>query len=94
MPAIFKAELQPFRDLADINREVAQYEQRYGPLATIGNDGSQTILTFAAKPPPTSFAVIAAQNAGNPVIPAGATLVCSGTIFVLGQLTLSAATRV
>ena len=61
-----------------------------GPLVDIGNDGTQTVLTFDSDPPaPAKNAAIAAgQNA-----PAGSTKVCSGTIFISGTLTASIASR-
>ncbi len=80
--------------LPALNHIVAQQEGFHGPLLAIGNDGSHTQLTFDNVPvSPDTNAVIAPQDAGNPKIPFGATLVCTGTIFIAGQLTLSAATR-
>jgi len=86
--------IAPSESLADLNTIVAQQEGLHGPLEAIGNDGGNTLLTFDNTPDsPAVNAIIAAQQAGKPVIPAGAKLVCSGTIFVQGQLTLSSATR-
>ncbi|HXJ02090.1 MAG TPA: hypothetical protein VNH44_12780 [Micropepsaceae bacterium] len=80
--------------LADLNTIVAQNEGLHGPLTAMGNDGSFTLLTFDNSPTsPKNSAVIAPQKDGKPVLPTGAALVCIGTIFIQGQLTLSSASR-
>jgi hypothetical protein len=76
-------------DLPGINAILAQMEESDGPLTAMGNDGTNTTLTFDdAGTNPTVFAVIAAG-----VPPAGATTVCSGTIFIAGTQTAATATR-
>lgn len=81
-------------DLATTNTIVAQQEGVHGALTGMGNDGSSSTLTFDNTPKkPAKNAVVAAQKNGQPVIPQGSTLVCTGTIFVSGTLTLCAATR-
>jgi hypothetical protein len=81
--------------LAELNALVAQEEAIHGPLLAIGNDGSATQLSFDNTPSsPSNNAIIAPQNGGKPNIPAGSSLICTGTVFVSGTLTLSAATRV
>jgi hypothetical protein len=80
--------------LAALNNIVAQQEAIHGPLLGIGNDGSTTHLTFDNTPAsPAVNALIAPQTGGVPTIPAGSTLVCTGTVFIAGTPTLSAATR-
>jgi len=86
--------VEPAKSMAQLNTIVAQQEGFHGALTAIGNDGSVTLLTFENTPKkPEVNAVIAPQEGGRPSVPVGATLVCTGTVFVAGQLTLSAATR-
>jgi hypothetical protein len=78
-------------DLAGLNAILAQMEEADGPLTAMGNDGANTTLTFDdAGTNPTVFAVIAASTATPP---AGATTVCSGTIYIAGTQTVATATR-
>ena len=93
MPSQITAHVSASHDVAFLNQEVTQGEQLYGTLSSMGNDGSTTTLTFAATGLPTTTAVIAPQIGGQPNIPPGQSLVCTGTLFVLGQLVLCAATR-
>ena len=79
--------------LSVVNGRVTKEEGRFGPLQGIGNDGSSTTLSFADEGDVVKGAVIAPQDAGTPKIPDGSTLVCTGTIFIQGVLTLCAATR-
>ena len=77
--------------LSDLNILVSQQEDLLGPLTGIGNDGDQTLLTFDMdQDPPTIHAVIAA--AGD-TLPAGATQVCTGKVFIRSKLTDCVATR-
>jgi hypothetical protein len=80
--------------LAVINQIVSQREAVLGPLIGIGNNGAATTLAFDTDTAsPAKNAVIAPNTAGGPVIPAGSTQVCQGTIFVAGTLTASTASR-
>jgi ABC-type uncharacterized transport system substrate-binding protein len=86
--------LDPSSSWDDINAVVAEEEGIHGPLTAIANDGSSTLLTFDNTPAkPATNALVAAQSAGKPIIPAGAKLICVGSVFALGLLTLAAATR-
>jgi hypothetical protein len=85
--------IKPSSSLADLNAEVNQGESGYGTLSDIGNDGSETLLTFTTSGVPDTIATISLQTAGVPNIPAGSTQVATGTIFVLGQLVLAVAVR-
>ena len=79
--------------LDDVNAEIAQDEATLGTLSALGNNGSETTLTYAMIGLPANAAVVAPQQGGNPVVPAGATVVAKGTIFIQGALTLVAASR-
>jgi len=80
--------------LSDLNTIVGQNEDDLGPLTGIGNDGTQTTLTFDTDPPsPANHAVIAADSNGQPVVPASSTQVCRGTVFIAGAATPATATR-
>jgi hypothetical protein len=68
--------------LSQIGTVVAQQENLLEPLVSIGNDGSQTLLTFdLERDPPETPAVI---GIGNP--PPGSIALAKGKIFVSGQL--------
>lgn len=80
--------------LEDLNTIVAQKEDAMGPLTAMGNDKSQTLLTFdTALDPPANHAVIAPDKEGNPVIPSGAGQICKGVVFVKSVKTASTASR-
>jgi hypothetical protein len=80
--------------LDDINKVITQTENIVGPLVTIDNDGTQTVLTFDSdQPAPGENAVIAADVGGQPIVPASNTQVCRGTIFIAGTLTACTASR-
>jgi hypothetical protein len=80
--------------LAELNTIVAQREDLHRKLTAMTNDGGFTVLTFESGPiPVTNKAVIAPQKNGKTVLPDGASLVCTGTIFVDGQLTPCSASR-
>jgi len=73
------------QSLNNLNIIVGQNEDQLGPLIAIGNDGSQTVLTFDMdQNPPTKHAVIVPF--GGP-LPPGFTVICQGKVFVTGQLT-------
>ena len=77
--------------LSDLNTVVAQNEDLLGPLVGIGNDGTQSLLTFDMdQNPPTKHAVIAAAG-GH--LPPGSSKVCEGKIFIAAKLTSAVATR-
>ncbi len=77
--------------LGDLNQLVVQQEDLLGPLIAIGNDGSQTVVTFDMdQNPPAKHAVIGV--AGSPP-PSGSTTICQGKVFIAGQLTDGIATR-
>lgn len=81
-------------DLPTINTIVAQIEGVLGPLIAIGNDGAQTVLTFDTDPPaPANSAVLSKDKNGRPDLPANASQVCRGTVFVGGQLIDCTASR-
>lgn len=81
-------------DLPTINTIVAQNEGVLGPLIAIGNDGAQTVLTFDTDPPaPATNAVLTKDKNGQPDVPANATQVCRGAVFVAGQLVDCTASR-
>lgn len=72
----------PDMSLSDIKTLVAQQEMLLGPLVSIGNDGSRTLLTFdVLKDPPETPAVIAISDP-----PTNATPLAEGKIFIAGQL--------
>lgn len=69
----------PDLSLAQLATLIAQQEEVLGPLVSIGNDGSQTLLTFDLdQEPPANHAVIAV---GSPLL-RGAALVATGKVFV------------
>ena len=77
--------------LADMQTACATAEAFLGPLMAIGNNGTDTILTFdTAKRPPDDDTVIRQTVGGTPIAPPGLALVCSGHAFVTGQLTMLA----
>ena len=71
--------------LNNLNIIVGQQEDQFGPLIAIGNNGTQTVLTFDMdQNSPTKHAVIV--PCGGP-LPPGSTVICQGKVFVTGQLT-------
>ena len=82
------------KDLAFINAQIKNSEEAAGPLKSMAYGDTGTKLNFDdAAPNPTSFAVVAADVAGVPAIPAGATQVCRGVIYIAGVLTPATASR-
>ena len=80
--------------LADLNTFVAQQEGVLGPLTAMSNNGNQTVLTFDTDPPtPANPPVIAPDQNGQSVIPAGSTKVCQGSFFIAGTATPATASR-
>ena len=80
--------------LADLNTIVAQQEANLGPLIGIDNDGAQTVLTLDTDLPASAKnAVIAADQNGQPAVPAGSRQVCRGSVYIAGALTPSTASR-
>jgi hypothetical protein len=72
----------PNLSLSQLATLVAQQEELLGPLISIGNDGSQTLLTFdLARDPPETHSVI---GIGDP--PPNAIPLATGKVFVSGQL--------
>ena len=81
-------------DLDTINKRVANYEHMLGALVLMNIDNDTTLLKFSTEPPkPSPFARIARQVGGKPEVPAGATLVTTGQIFIGGDPVLCVATR-
>jgi hypothetical protein len=81
MTAIVTAD--PNLSLDAVNIVVAQQEDILGPLVTIGNEGSLTLLAFDNdRDPPRIHAVV---EVGQP--PLDAVPIAAGKIFVSGQLT-------
>jgi hypothetical protein len=77
--------------LEDIQTACASSEAILGPLMAIGNNRTDTVLTFdTGKRPPDDETVIQQTVGGTPIAPPGLTLVCSGHAFVTGQLTMLA----
>lgn len=95
MPYTVTKHVEPWQTLDFINAAIPQEEKTFGPLLTIDHDTNSTVLTFAfsTDDPPSPTAVIAAEVAGKPQLPDGATLIDEGLIFVEGVLVLCAATR-
>jgi hypothetical protein len=78
--------------LISLNIIVTENEELLGPLIAIGNDSTQTVLTFDMDlDPPTNHAVIAVGGGG--VLPSGSSIVYRGRVFVSGQLTDAVAIR-
>ena len=72
----------PDLSLSDIRTLIAQQETLLGPLVSIGNDGSRTLLTFdVLTDPPETPAAIAVGDA-----PPNTTPLAEGKIFIAGQL--------
>ena len=72
----------PGLSLDQLGTLIAQQEEVLGPLVSIGNDGSQTLLTFDLEgDPPPVHTVIAV---GDP--PSNATPLATGKVFVGGLL--------
>jgi hypothetical protein len=72
----------PDLSLSQLGTLVAQQEEVLGPLVSIGNDGSQTLLTFdLERDPPEKHTAI---GIGNP--PPNSTSLATGKVFVSGQL--------
>jgi hypothetical protein len=72
----------PDLSLSQLGTLVAQQEEVLGPLVSIGNNGSQTLLTFdLERDPPETRTVIAI---GNP--PPNSIPLATGKVFVSGQL--------
>ena len=72
----------PGLSLSQLGTLVAQQEELLGQLVSIGNDGSQTLLTFdLEQDPPETHAVIGIDNP-----PANSLPLATGKIFVSGQL--------
>ncbi|MFZ3235710.1 MAG: hypothetical protein WA417_11235 [Stellaceae bacterium] len=81
MPAILTAD--PNLSLDAVNTVIAQQEDILGPLVTVGNEGSATLLAFDNdRDPPHRHAVV---ETGQP--PPDAVPIATGKIFVSGQLT-------
>jgi hypothetical protein len=74
--------------LDDLNKFLREQEDQRGPLVGIGNDGTQTILTFDMDlAPPEKHAII--QKGNPPVSDSG----IKGKVFIDGQLKDAFATR-
>jgi hypothetical protein len=76
--------------LNELNQVVTQQEELLGPLTAIGNDGTQSLLTFDMdQDSPTRHAVIAAGSSP----PSGSTIISRDKVFIAGQLTDAIASR-
>ena len=72
----------PSLSLSQLGTLVAQQEEVLGPLVSIGNDGTQTLLTFdLERDPPDIFTAI---GIGDP--PPNSTPLAIGKVFVAGEL--------
>ena len=72
----------PVLSLAEINTLVAQQESILGPLVTIGNDGTENLLSFDfERDPPAKHAVI-----GTAPPPANVTVLATAKIFIAGRI--------
>ena len=86
--------VDPAEVLDAINGIVGTQERIHGALTAMGNDGAQTILTFAnTQAKPSEHAVIAPDKDDGPDIPDGSVKVCAGTIFIADVETPSTASR-
>jgi hypothetical protein len=83
----------PGATLSKLNSIVVQQENRFRILTRIGNNGSETTFEFLVGKKPTNHSVIGKNNQGIATIPGGASLICSGLIFIEGNLTLCSVTR-
>ena len=80
--------------LDQLNTVLADNEGNIGPLVGMRIDNDTTLLKFeATDEPPAPIAKIAPQTGGAPAIPDGAVLVASGQVYIVGVITLCAATR-
>ncbi len=85
--------------LSELQTTVQQQEELLGPLNKdhpkgLGNNGSQTLLTFDMdQDPPTNQAILRPTVGGQAVPLAGHDLICIGICFVSNQLTELAAYR-
>jgi hypothetical protein len=78
--------------LAELQAVVHQQEQLLGPLASIGNDGTVTLLTFdVSQDPPKSPAILLAGGRAQTL--AGNALISAGKAFLGRQLEDIAAYR-
>jgi hypothetical protein len=72
----------PDLSLTQLATLVEQQEEVLGPLLSIGNDGSQTLLTFdLERDPPESHTAI---GIGDP--PPNSATLTTGKVFVAGEL--------
>jgi len=94
VPTRYSMTVEPSASLDEVNRALSETEPDLGPLIAINNDGKMTVLVFQyADPVPPELTVLSPTMDGVPHVPDGHKLVCTGTIFVRGALTLCAATR-
>ena len=77
----------PGRSLADIQSVARQKEEIYGQLYLMGNDGTQTVLTFDFnyRRPDKSTLELRQTVGGQPIALNGYQFVCKGTCYVSGQ---------
>jgi hypothetical protein len=94
MTTIVPAHAPASWSLSQINQYIRQEESKFGPLVSMTFDTATSVFSFDIdQPNPAVYAVVAGQVGGAPVIPAGSTLVCQGSVFISGTLQLAAATR-
>ena len=79
---------KPELSLGDLTIWLAAKEALFGPVIKIGNNGTGTAATFKSGVPiPTKSPVIKPAQPGQAnVVPAAATKLAEGKVFVSGQL--------
>jgi len=94
MPMTQTVNVLPATSLADLNAIIVQKEGVLGALATIGNAGGSTALTFNVTPQkPAKNAVITPDVGGAPSVPNGNTSFSHDSVYIAGALTPASASR-
>jgi hypothetical protein len=79
--------------LADFQTVVQENEGIFGPLAGLGNDGENSIITLTVGAKPNKRVVLEVIESENPPDKDGHQLICTGDCLVNGQSTKVAAYR-
>jgi hypothetical protein len=80
--------------LEQLNTRAKAAEQGFGPLLSIGNDGSATVLAFdGERDIPDNEVVLKPTVAGHPIPQPGMLLLCLGIALIVGQETSISAYR-